>query len=102
MQFFPTVLKCSKIAGANNPFFKIAGTKAPNAPVLNSPAMRLKTFSVLLNLYKCVHLKNKSNIILFIIKLHCIYHFAKAVCNFIDIERDQAQYFPSIKHSLAL
>ena len=35
--FFPTVLKCPKIAGANSLFFKIAGAKAPIAPVLNTP-----------------------------------------------------------------
>ena len=33
----PTVLKCPKIAGANSLFFKIAGAKAPTAPVLNRP-----------------------------------------------------------------
>ena len=36
-QLFPTVLKCQKIAGANSLFFKIAGAKAPIAPVLNTP-----------------------------------------------------------------
>ena len=35
--FFPTVLKCPKIEGANLLFFKIAGAKAPIAPVLNTP-----------------------------------------------------------------
>ena len=32
-QFFPTVLKCPKIAGANSLFFNIAGAKAPIAPI---------------------------------------------------------------------
>ena len=36
-QFIPTLLKCPKIAGANSVFFKIAGAKAPIAPVLNTP-----------------------------------------------------------------
>ena len=35
--FFPIVLKCIKIAGANSQFFKIACAKAPIAPVLNTP-----------------------------------------------------------------
>ena len=36
-QFFPTVLKCPKIVGADSLFFKIADAKAPIAPVLNTP-----------------------------------------------------------------
>ena len=36
LTFFPTVLKCPKIAGANSLFFKIAGAKAPREPVLNT------------------------------------------------------------------
>ena len=40
-QFFPTVLKFPKIAGANSLFFKIAGAKAPVAPVLNTPLLVL-------------------------------------------------------------
>jgi hypothetical protein len=32
-----TVIDCPKIAGANSPIFKIAGAKAPIAPVLNRP-----------------------------------------------------------------
>ena len=36
-QFFPTELKCPKIAGAIFLFFIIAGAKAPIAPVLNPP-----------------------------------------------------------------
>ena len=36
-QFFPAVLKCSKIARANNIFLKIADAKAPIAPMLNMP-----------------------------------------------------------------
>ena len=34
-QFFLTVLKCPKIAGANSQFYKIAGAIALIAPVLN-------------------------------------------------------------------
>ena len=30
-----TVIDCLKIVGANSPIFKIAGAKAPKAPVLN-------------------------------------------------------------------
>ena len=37
--FFPTVLKCQKIAVNNSLFFKIAGAKAPIAPMLNMHLM---------------------------------------------------------------
>jgi hypothetical protein len=39
LQFFPTVLKCANIAGANGLFFKIAVAKATIAPKLNSPLL---------------------------------------------------------------
>ena len=44
-QFFPTVLKCPRIAGANSLFFKIAG--APIAHVLNTPLTRYKLMAVM-------------------------------------------------------
>ena len=43
---------CLKITGANSPIFKIAGTKAPIAPVLNRPLQQVQeTFLKVLTQY---------------------------------------------------
>ena len=43
-----TVIDCPKIAGANSPIFKIAGAKAPIAPLLNR-FLIIDYFKVIIN-----------------------------------------------------
>ena len=43
-----TLLDCPKIAGTNKPIFKIAGAKAPIAPVLNR-SLIINYFNVIIN-----------------------------------------------------
>ena len=56
LTFFPTVLKCPKIAGANSLFFKIAGAKAPmlNTPLYHKCVLYKRNIVSLLSQQFCV------------------------------------------------